>query len=173
MAYITKSNLAKIRKNIDTQSASILNGSINDLPIDKNLLTGEFRLLSDNEKMWLHCARCLYESFEVFVDKVYKKIEKEDLDSLTYITEGEAPSYHEDQNCQRLKQPFEGEILPEEIKSKGKKVVDEFRIWYKDKIKYNRAISNFSLSEESENKFGVKVVFPLKRTSKQQFSFWR
>jgi hypothetical protein len=151
---------------VDIKSAKILNGDINDLPINKDLLNdeiGNFRRLSRAEKMWLYCARVMYEDFEIFVHKIY--IKNKVKDTLTYVNEGTPPSYHENFNCPNFKSDYENELLPKEIRNKDEEVVNDFREWYKNIIRYSgRDYSH--LSKEAGAKFGVKIIFPLSKEKK-------
>lgn len=118
MVYITQSNANKIIQKVDLKHAEF-SGAIYKNKIWFYNKYEENKLLAIKEFL---------KNPESFADK-YKK--HETIDTYTYIYEGSRPSYHKDQECLSLLSNYKNFKIPEEIKSKGKDEIFEFRNWFK------------------------------------------
>jgi hypothetical protein len=118
LVFITLANTKNIIRKSEIKSLRVI-GEIYKIPIhffnryEQNELLAIKELLKDPEK---------------FFNEMY--IPYEPIDTFSKIYEGKRPSYHISQKCPRLHATYSNFTIPEEIKSKGKGAVIEFRIWF-------------------------------------------
>jgi hypothetical protein len=72
------------------------------------------------------------QSPEMFVEDIYQKVKVEDR--FMYVYEGDAPCYHQREDCERLNAEFRNFIIPHSIRERGTDCVIRFREWFKENI---------------------------------------
>ncbi len=67
------------------------------------------------------------------IDSIYVPITV--VDNQEFVYEGASPSYHKHRNCDRLSSNFINYRIPSEIKERGEKDIERYRIWFKENAK--------------------------------------
>lgn len=122
MAYITISNAKKIIQKIDEFAFK---------DIIEEVYSREIYCLSSREIANLKGIRELFKDLDNFILVYYKPIKIKD--SYRYVTPENQPSYHKDNNCERLTSNFLNIEIPLIIREEGVESVLKFREWYKSK----------------------------------------
>lgn len=175
MPFITVSNSKKLIKKIDQLYLSEIEEKIYDVNID---------FFSEKEITFLKGIREFLRDPEKFSLEYYKPIEVKD--SLNYIYPEKQPSFHDDENCSRLKSDFINYEIPYEIKARGITEVEKFRAWWhqnqhlllegenekyvyklqatffiKEEINPNSIVINNSGTEKTKNKTLIEIKHEL------------
>lgn len=119
MAFITKSNFHRILGIINLEKFD------NYAPIYKN---ARLEMFSRNEKAKLRAFAHMLEHPNKAV--LYRKTERQDQYEYLNWSGDSALTYHLDKDCERLHASFKGDLIPKELKDKGKDQVQRFRKWY-------------------------------------------
>lgn len=120
-AYITKSNAKNIIFNLD----------VSVIDIQKEIFRIEFKWFSGYEIRSILAYRLLFENPNLFFQKYLKK---KAIDTKQYIFANKLPSYHSNENCERLLSKFLNYKIPDEIKEQGDEKIMEFRAWFIENI---------------------------------------
>jgi len=121
MPYITLSNI----------NHTIFQTDIKSLDLNSEVYKRPIYFLNKLEKNKLRAVRELINDSENFLNEYYSPIEVNE-DTYRYMYESSMPSYHKDIGCERLNSKYENFEIPEEIISKGKNEVIEFRKWFQN-----------------------------------------
>ena len=135
MVFITVANSKRILRKLDWKGLN-LEGEVYDRPI---------HFFNKKEEQSLLAYKEFLMNPERFVKDVYQKAEIKD--SYRYVYEGEAPCYHQTEDCERLNAEFCNFRVPEEIRNRGIAMVQRFRTWFK---------SNRYLLEGKEDVFEMR-----------------
>ncbi|MCJ8314245.1 MAG: hypothetical protein HRU38_05605 [Saccharospirillaceae bacterium] len=122
MTYITNSN--------EKTLFHVLAKEIDICCVDQNFYKYPINILSIHEKNYLRKIKELFKNFDFHIDKIYEKRIKVDTKSLVY--EGGRPAYHKQETCEKLNADYFNYPIPEEIKGKGDKEIDRYRLWFKE-----------------------------------------
>jgi hypothetical protein len=161
--YITRFTFHKILKT-DAKALQSLGLNASDLPgkVGNVVREGKKTILSEYENRWLLCLNVMYESFSIYVDKIFTKIQGGKRKK--YIIEVNPPKYHITLNCNGLGKILENPyLLPKEISDEQQ---DEFCIWFNQNQKlFERNLNTYI--EGLWTKFGIKCnSLPEKGSSK-------
>ena len=132
MVYVTKFKFEQILK-YDSEIISQLNLNESDLPgkVGSIIRDGKKTMLSQAENRWLLCAKVMYENFDIYVDKVYKKYQNNK--PKKYIFEINKPKYHINCYCNKLNSKLENPyLIPKELDEDKQ---DDFCIWFMENQK--------------------------------------
>jgi len=111
----------------------------------------DFKWFNNYEVNNLLAFKLLFKnSYDFF--QIYKK--QKPIDTKEFIFEGQSPSYHNNINCERLNSSFINFKIPEEIKKRGDKAVEEFRVWFKENMYLMEGNMDFFL-DRMRWKFGL------------------
>jgi hypothetical protein len=124
-----------------------------DLPgkVGNVVREGKKTILSEYENRWLLCANVMYETFSIYIDKIFKKIQERKRKK--YIIEVKPPKYHITLNCSGLGNILENPyLLPKEISDERQ---DEFCIWFNQNQNFFERNANI-YTDKLWEKFGVK-----------------
>lgn len=111
--YITKSNAAKIIKNIDLSKVEI----VDDLYKEKNRILNA--MFNKYEKHELLAFKKLMEDSEAFMKEIYEKIILHEDTYWWIYEENNSPAYHLDSGCPLLMSNFKNYKIPASIRFKG------------------------------------------------------
>jgi len=110
---------------------TIFRTDIKSLDLNSEVYKRPIYFLNKLEKNKLRAVRELIKDSENFLNEYYSPIEKKE-DTYRYMYESSVPSYHKDIGCERLNSKYENYAIPEEIISKGKNEIIEFRKWFQN-----------------------------------------
>ena len=122
MVYITVANSKRILRKLD----------LNDLDLTGQVYDKPLFFLNKREEQALLAYKEFMQSPEMFVEDIYQKVKVEDR--FMYVYEGDAPCYHQREDCERLNAEFRNFIIPHSIRERGTDCVIRFREWFKENI---------------------------------------
>ncbi len=146
----------------------IQKSNINSIELNSEIYKNPIFFFNNYEKKGLLAIREVLRNLEFYFDKIYIPIVT--VDTLSYVYEGQKPSYHKALYCEKMKLDFKNFTIPKEIKNKGKEAVVEFRTWFESvKDIYERDPENFVSRLYSK----YKIVTNPKAISRQNSGAYR
>ena len=121
MSYITQANALRIVTKSLNCISSNLEGEIYE-PM-------KIHFFNKWEEQQILAIKYLFENPSEYFNEIYDKIIP--TDSYNYIYEGNIPCFHKESDCRFINSDMVNYRIPDDIKAKGKKTVDDFREWFK------------------------------------------
>ncbi len=146
MPFITDANIRRLIASMDLMKVKV----------DYSFLEHRPMKASQLELASLYSFSLLLRDVDLFYDlhKVLLKTE----DTYTWVYEGWQPALHRTKKCKNINLDFENFRIPTEIKVKGKKEIESFRVWFK---KHELSLENnpkaFEMAFFHRYKFKIKA----------------
>lgn len=143
IAYITNSKTKEIIRGLKPEK------EYTNQQLDNLYKSNVGHILSKKEMAALQILKEFY-SEENFKLESYKKIQWQHNRNNQYVfNKSRAPSYHYNSQCTALTSKFENYRVPEEIRARGEKAVEDFRNFFLENLKLLREkpdVFNFKLN---------------------------
>lgn len=160
MAFLTKYTFSKLCKKVRINREIDVNFFVEHVYNDPQI----HYILNKSEVRYLFKYRAILEDEDNFYTEYYQEV-PERVDTGSYVFEQAGKlKYHLNDNCQFIKKDFIDFNIPLEIRTLGKKAIDEFRNWFKDKNfaeqYYNNTLDNSVVVFNYNLKFPKKYSIP-------------